>query len=335
MNLNYFKKEYALLSTLAVALSFLFIHVFYGKFRHDHILMIVAAQSIGGINFEKIPSVRLKVSLQFSIILLLTSVLGIIAAQNIIIAILCISIVSLSSSYWFRFFPENAADLIIPGGLIFFMLAFSESPSWKIVLFVGLGALIGLGLQLLTFLFRKVKIRYFHAKTENDQAKPISWSLSMRSEENEFAIRLCILLIVGFLCARLFDLSHGYWIPFTIMVLQRNSHSITRTRVLKRVLGTLSGVIVTMGIMRVGFSKEMLLFIVLLSNYLCAINIKKHYTVAVLFISIFVLVQSEYTTGLLPFSMEMERLLYTTVAGILVLSLTFIKPFILPVQKNN
>ncbi|WP_339916644.1 YccS family putative transporter [Yeosuana marina] len=102
------------------------------------------------------------------------------------------------------------------------------------------------------------------------------------------ALRLSLCFLIGFTVSEFFNIAKGEWIVLTILFVLQPSFSETRKRLLQRTLGTLSGVIIGVLVIRLfSFSGQIVLMIT--SAYLFFIWMKRRYSLAVIFITVFVL----------------------------------------------
>ena len=112
--------------------------------------------------------------------------------------------------------------------------------------------------------------------------------LSFNHPRMRYALRLSIAFLIGYTISEFFEIAKGEWILLTILFVLQPSYSETRRRLVQRTLGTLSGVIIGVLVIRFfTFSGQIILL--LTSAYLFMIWMKRRYSVAVIFITIFVL----------------------------------------------
>jgi uncharacterized membrane protein (TIGR01666 family) len=103
-----------------------------------------------------------------------------------------------------------------------------------------------------------------------------------------YAFRLSISFLVGYAVSEYFEVAKGEWIVLTILFVLQPSYSETRRRLLQRTIGTFSGVVIGILIIRLfTFNGQIVLMIT--SAYLFLLWMKRRYSVGVVFITIFVL----------------------------------------------
>ncbi len=111
------------------------------------------------------------------------------------------------------------------------------------------------------------------------------------------AIRLSLCFLIGFAIARIFDLSKGEWIVLTSLFVCQPSYSQTRRKLNQRILGTLTGVVAAVILIRLLPTLPGQLLLMLFSAYLFFIWMKRNYAGSVVFITIFVLSAFNLTAG--------------------------------------
>ena len=112
--------------------------------------------------------------------------------------------------------------------------------------------------------------------------------LSWRHPRLRYAIRLAICFWIGFLISEVADIEKGEWIILTVLFVLQPSYSATRRRLFQRVIGTLSGVISGILIVKLLTLPGQVL-LMLTSAFLFFVWLKRQYSVSVVFITIFVL----------------------------------------------
>jgi len=71
--------------------------------------------------------------------------------------------------------------------------------------------------------------------------KKLTQNLSFNSPLFRHSLRLSIVVLIGFLIGNMFSMQNPYWILLTIIVIQRSSFGLTKSRSIHRVVGTLIG----------------------------------------------------------------------------------------------
>jgi uncharacterized membrane protein (TIGR01666 family) len=131
----------------------------------------------------------------------------------------------------------------------------------------------------------------FVSKLERDNRtlfEKLKAQLNFNHPRMRYALRLSIAFFIGYTISEFFEIAKGEWILLTILFVLQPSYSETRRRLVQRTLGTLSGVIIGVLVIRLfTFSGQIILM--LASAYLFMIWMKRRYSVAVVFITIFVL----------------------------------------------
>ncbi|ART81437.1 TIGR01666 family membrane protein [Oceanisphaera profunda] len=102
-------------------------------------------------------------------------------------------------------------------------------------------------------------------------------------------IRLCACFALGYGVISYFELARGYWILLTILFVCQPSFSATRQRLVQRTLGTLGGILVAVPLLAVFPSVGAQVVILLLCAFVFFTQTKVHYSWAVGFVTLFVL----------------------------------------------
>jgi uncharacterized membrane protein (TIGR01666 family) len=112
--------------------------------------------------------------------------------------------------------------------------------------------------------------------------------LSFQHPRMRYAIRLALCFWVGFFISEFFNIDKGEWIVLTILFVLQPSYSATRRRLFQRVLGTITGIVAGVLIVKL-LTVPGQVFLMLASAFLFFAWLKRQYSVSVVFITIFVL----------------------------------------------
>lgn len=119
------------------------------------------------------------------------------------------------------------------------------------------------------------------------------WTDSIRRLANinthsfRYAIRTALVATLSLFIYKFFEINHGYWLPFTVMIVAQPYFGATLKKALDRVLGTVSGVVVGGLLLAIPGSFPMKELLLLVSPLLMVYFLRKQYGVATFFISIF------------------------------------------------
>ncbi|MGV4530142.1 FUSC family membrane protein [Ornithobacterium rhinotracheale] len=117
----------------------------------------------------------------------------------------------------------------------------------------------------------------------------ISQLLNPSNSRFRFAVRISLCFVVGYAIMYLFNIDKGAWILLTSLIVCQQTYNATRQRILYRVLGTFLGVIAGVLIANLIPTAAGQVIVLLISIYSFNYYLKKNYTIAVIFITIFVL----------------------------------------------
>lgn len=119
----------------------------------------------------------------------------------------------------------------------------------------------------------------------------VSLQALLHPKHNRFkhAIRLTLCMVVGYVIKYYFQLEKGDWILLTAMLVLQQTYSATRQRIFYRILGTIIGVILGVSIAHTIISVPGRILVLLISVFLFFKYLRTNYTIAVIFITTFVL----------------------------------------------
>lgn len=138
-------------------------------------------------------------------------------------------------------------------------------------------------------------------------------NLSFKSSIFRHSLRVAIVMLIGFVVAKSFNFSHSYWILLTILVISKPGFSLTKQRNYERIIGTVVGAFIGMGVL-IYVKDKNTLFIILLFCMIGSYSFqRKNYVVSVFFMTPYVLVLFDFL-GMGSLSIARERI-YDTLIG--------------------
>jgi len=148
---------------------------------------------------------------------------------------------------------------------------------------------------------------------QNIDQKLIFENLTFESSTFRHALRVSIVMLVGYLISRTLDFSHSYWILLTILVISKPGFSLTKERNYQRIVGTIVGA--GIGIFALAFieDKNVLFFILLFCMIGSYSFQRKNYVVSVVFMTPYVIILFQFL-GMGGISVATERI-YDTLIG--------------------
>jgi uncharacterized membrane protein (TIGR01666 family) len=138
-------------------------------------------------------------------------------------------------------------------------------------------------------------------------------NITFSSSTFRHSLRVAIVMIIGFVVARMLNSSHSYWILLTILVISKPGFSLTKQRNYERLIGTIVGAFVGMGILMYIHDRNTLFFILLFCMIGAYSFQRKNYVVSVLFMTPYILVLFDFL-GMGSLSVAKERI-YDTLIG--------------------
>ncbi len=138
-------------------------------------------------------------------------------------------------------------------------------------------------------------------------------NMTFSSSTFRHSLRVAIVMLIGFVVAKFLNFSHSYWILLTILVISKPGFSLTKKRNYERIIGTIVGAFIGMGIL-VYVQDKNTLFVILLFCMIGAYSFqRKNYVVSVVFMTPYILVLFDFL-GMGSLSIARERI-YDTLIG--------------------
>jgi uncharacterized membrane protein YccC len=149
--------------------------------------------------------------------------------------------------------------------------------------------------------------------------------LSLRVDPSlvRYSLRSAALTMLGVVALMELHLRHGYWLPFTMMVVLQPDYGSTRKRAAQRVLGTLAGSVLASGILLLHLGEWAAFAATAATGFIFNYCLKRSYGFAVVFITLFVVLLTE-TGGSVNLWFAVERLGTTLAGGLLALLAAFL-----------
>ncbi|ETZ22482.1 FUSC family membrane protein [Pedobacter sp. V48] len=159
---------------------------------------------------------------------------------------------------------------------------------------------------------RKIEVERFVTR-QNIDFKLLLENITFNSSTFRHSLRVAIVMLIGFIVAKSLSFSHSYWILLTILVISKPGFSLAKKRNIERLIGTVIGAFVGMGILVYIDDKNTLFVILLICMIGCYSFQRKNYVVSVLFMTPYILVLFDFL-GLGGLSLARERI-YDTLIG--------------------
>ena len=144
--------------------------------------------------------------------------------------------------------------------------------------------------------------------------RPLASALNLGREADpalvRFSMRIAVMMMAGTLAWRGLDLPHGYWIPLSVLVVIQPDYGATRERAVQRGLGTLWGSLVASLLLWVHPSARVIMAATALAIWAYTYFLRKHYSLAVFFITLLVVLQME-ASGPVTLVLTLQRLGFT------------------------
>ncbi|WP_321374204.1 FUSC family membrane protein [uncultured Draconibacterium sp.] len=113
--------------------------------------------------------------------------------------------------------------------------------------------------------------------------------LSLRHPRMRYALRLSLTFAVGYILQIYLDLDKGQWVMLTSLFVSQITYSDTRRRLFERLLGTATGIVIGALLLQIFTTTAAQLLLMMGSAMAFFIWLRKNYSIAVIFVTTFVL----------------------------------------------
>ncbi len=161
---------------------------------------------------------------------------------------------------------------------------------------------------------RQIEVSDYNARRPERQ--PLSIILTPRHPRFRFAVRLTLCLLLGYSFMQIFQVEKGAWILLTSLIVVQQTYSATRQRLFHRIFGTLLGVVLGVSLAHLLPTLMGQILLMLGSVYAFFFWLKKNYTVAAIFITIYVLGAFNLLAGE-GVAVMLPRIIDTLIGGML------------------
>ena len=152
--------------------------------------------------------------------------------------------------------------------------------------------------------------------------RPLAATLTFRRPFDRtllrFTARISVLTMLGVAAAKLLQLPHGYWLPLTTAIVLQPDYGSTRQRAAQRLVGTFVGSVAASLLLWLHLPFAAIAVATAVTVFAFSFLVKRHYAIAVLFITLFVVLMTE-VYGPINVWFTVERLGATMAGGVLAL----------------
>jgi hypothetical protein len=140
---------------------------------------------------------------------------------------------------------------------------------------------------------------------------------------NRFIARAVVLEMFGVAVFKHFDLSRGYWLPLTVLVVMQPDYGTTRLRAGQRAIGTIVGSLAASAFLWLNLPPAAVFVAMAVTMFFFAFWLKRNYAIAVGFITLFVVLITE-TSESVTIGFTVERTVATLAGVVLSLGATML-----------
>lgn len=131
-----------------------------------------------------------------------------------------------------------------------------------------------------------------------------------------YTLRLTVLTTLGVAAFKLLRLPHGYWLPFTAVVVLQPDYGATRQKAAQRMLGTVTGSVAATALLWLRPPPSVGLTLIGICVFIFGYTLRRNYALAIFFVTVFVVLMME-ATGPITAAVAGERVAATLVGGLL------------------
>lgn len=111
--------------------------------------------------------------------------------------------------------------------------------------------------------------------------------LSLKSPLFRHGCRMSCILVIGYLILETFAMKQGFWIVLTCLFVCQSSYTATRRRLVQRILGTCSGLLLSSPLLWLAPSPSIQLILMAIAAILFFGQVRSNYSLAVVFITLY------------------------------------------------
>ena len=149
-------------------------------------------------------------------------------------------------------------------------------------------------------------------------AAALNLSLRVDPALVRYTARITVLVLAGVWAMKALELKHGYWLPFTALVVLQPDYGSTRVKAGQRLMGTLAGSILASLVLWLRLPFPALMAATALTAFGFGFYLRRNYGIAVIYITLFVIVLTE-SLGPVTLDLTLERFGDTFAGGLLAL----------------
>ncbi|QNL52322.1 FUSC family protein [Olivibacter sp. SDN3] len=283
-------------------------------------ILIVAAQSIAGVNAHNTPIKRITIAFKVSLIFLLVVLMADLCRNNLWYTSLAMLLLAFLFSFLKQYFPINWPDMVIPAAALFLM-SYIYTGEGGIIRYTALGCGLGILTELLVVIgLMLLGKRYTPMKPlDASQRSPTYYFLRLKRENFRYAVELATLLIISGYMMHLTPFPHSYWAPLTIIMVVQVGNQGAVKRIGQRLLGTLIGCVIGALVLLLTGDIILLLVTIVVLVYFWQYYIRQNYMMGSIFVTAFVLVLLGLEIND-PLFLAMERLSFSALGGLMALT---------------
>lgn len=154
-------------------------------------------------------------------------------------------------------------------------------------------------------------------KDERTAWQRIKAQLTLKHPRMRYAIRLSLSFLLGYIIENLLALDKGAWVMLTSLFVSQITYTDTRRRLFERLLGTTTGVVLAILLLQIFTTVPAQVLMMLASTFSFFYWLRSRYSVAVIFVTTFVISAFNLINGDGGFTIMVPRLLDTLLGAVI------------------
>lgn len=117
--------------------------------------------------------------------------------------------------------------------------------------------------------------------------------VNINSEQFRYALRVAIALCIAVFAFKFFQISHGYWIALTIIIVIQPYYGATRKKGIERIVGTVAGIVLGGLVMMLPLSHTTFVIMLVFVSFFVAYFLRNNYKVGVFFVTVMMVIMMQ------------------------------------------
>ncbi|TDH20810.1 hypothetical protein EXU57_20660 [Segetibacter sp. 3557_3] len=151
-------------------------------------------------------------------------------------------------------------------------------------------------------------------------------NLTLQSDIFRHSLRVCVAATIGFVVSQFFSIGHSYWILLTVIVILKPAYSLTKKRNSDRLLGTILGVLIGMGVLQLIHDNTALLLVMIVFMAANFSVMRRNYFLTVMLMTPYLIVFYHLMHPDEFRSLLKDRVIDTAIGSVIAFTTSFLLP---------